>query len=133
MRPGRWLLLAAPLARPAAAAPWYAALRAAAGRVVELSSALATFVLAGPGARAVLAAAAGSTWMRQSSRPASAAATIMAQVAVTLAALPAGMLLLTPASTARHFREWLAAAARSFAVTPLAGVSFADVCGERSL
>ena len=48
----------------------------------------------------------------------------MAQVAVTLAVLPAGVLLLTPSSTARHFQEWLAAAARSFDFTLLPGVPF---------
>jgi hypothetical protein len=35
-------------------------------------------------------------------------------VPVVLAALPRGMLLLTPSSTAQHFAEWLETAARPF-------------------
>lgn len=132
VRPGRWLLLAAPARAPRGPPPWYRRC-AQPPALVELSSALATFVLAGPGTRAVLSRGCRLDLDAPVFAPGHAAATIMGQVAVTLAALPAGILLLTPASTARHFSEWLAAAARSFAVTPLAGVSFADVCGERSL
>ena len=57
----------------------------------------------------------------------------MAQVSVTLAALPAGVLLLTPASTARHFREWLTAAAAPFALAPYTEMSFPELCGDESL
>jgi heterotetrameric sarcosine oxidase gamma subunit len=131
VRPGRWLLLAAPLT-PRAAQPWYRRCPQPPA-IVELSSSLATFVLAGPATRAVLSRGCRLDLDGSVFAPGHAAATIMGQVAVTLAALPAGILLLTPASTARHFREWLAAAARSFEVTPLAAVPFSDVCGERSL
>jgi sarcosine oxidase gamma subunit len=43
-----------------------------------------------------------------------AAATHMAQVSVIIAALPSGIMLLTPATTARHVREWLASTAQPF-------------------
>jgi sarcosine oxidase, subunit gamma len=132
VRPGRWLLLAAPPLTPRTQPPWYRRC-APPPAIVELSSALAAFVLAGPGTRAVLSRGCRLDLDAAVFAPGHAAATIMGQVAVTLAALPAGMLLLTPASTAQHFREWLAAAARSFDVTALAGVTFSDVCGERSL
>jgi sarcosine oxidase subunit gamma len=132
VRPGRWLLLSAPPRTPPAQEPWYRRC-AQPPAAVELSSALATFVLAGPATRAVLSRGCRLDLDAAVFAPGHAAATIMGQVAVTLAALPAATLLLTPASTARHFREWLAAAARSFDLTPLAGVSFPDLCGERSL
>jgi heterotetrameric sarcosine oxidase gamma subunit len=38
-----------------------------------------------------------------------AAATIIAQVQVILARLPNALLVLTPSTTARHFKEWLGA------------------------
>jgi sarcosine oxidase gamma subunit len=44
----------------------------------------------------------------------SAAATIMVQVPAILARLRRGMLLLTPATTARHLREWLVATSQPF-------------------
>jgi len=60
----------------------------------------------------------------------SAASTHMAQVTVTLAALPAGWLLLTPSTTARHFREWLTVTARPFGVASRADVTVATLSGE---
>ena len=133
VRPGRWLLLAAPARAPGSPAALVPALRAAAGPSSSCPRHSPRSCSPGPAARAVLSRGCRLDLDAAVFAPGHAAATIMGQVAVTLAALPAGILLLTPSSTARHFSEWLAAAARSFAVTPLAGVSFADVCGERSL
>ena len=126
VRPARWLLLSQD------AVPLAAGAEAAAARV-DLSSALATFILAGEAIPELL-----SRGCRLDLDPAvfavgCAAATIMAQVAVTLAVLPAGVLLLTPASTAQHFQEWLEAAAGPCGLTRLTHVPFTDVCGERSL
>jgi sarcosine oxidase subunit gamma len=64
--------------------------------------------------------------------PGSAAASSMAQVPVTIAALSVGWLLLTPASTARHFSEWLTATAGPFGFAPAAGVTVASLSGERT-
>jgi hypothetical protein len=47
-----------------------------------------------------------------------ACATIMAQVPVILVALASGLLLLTPATTARHFHEWLVSASRLLGFEP---------------
>jgi sarcosine oxidase gamma subunit len=63
--------------------------------------------------------------------PGRAAATIIAQVPVTLAALASGMLLLTPATTGRHLRHWLAATARPFGLMPVTSVSVATLTGDR--
>lgn len=132
VRPGRWLLLSAAAAAPPETAAWYhrATERPA---VVDLSCALCAFLLGGAATLEVLRRGCRLDLDPGVLTPGSAAATIMAQVAVTLAVLPAGVLLLTPSSTARHFQEWLAAAARSFDFTLLPGVPFKDVCGERSL
>jgi len=62
--------------------------------------------------------------------PGRVAASHMAQVPVTLAALPAGWLLLTPSTTARHFREWLASTARPFGLAARTGATVASVSGE---
>ena len=60
----------------------------------------------------------------------SAAATQMAQVAVTLAALPGGLLLVTPASTARHLREWLMQVGRAFGIAAVSDVTVAALSGD---
>jgi sarcosine oxidase subunit gamma len=132
VRPERWLLLSAPGA-PAAAAHMWQSLCSGQAAVVELSSALSAFLLAGVAARTVLTRGCRLDLDPEVFRPGHAAATIMAQVSVILAALPAGVLLLTPASTARHFREWLAAAAAPFAPAPYTEMSFAELCGDESL
>jgi heterotetrameric sarcosine oxidase gamma subunit len=132
VRPERWLLLSAPGA-PAAAAHTWQSLCSGQAAVVELSSALSAFLLAGVAARTVLTRGCRLDLDPEVFRPGHAAATIMAQVSVILAALPAGVLLLTPASTARHFREWLAAAAAPFALAPYTEMSFAELCGDESL
>jgi heterotetrameric sarcosine oxidase gamma subunit len=132
VRPERWLLLSAPAAPGAAAQAWQT-LCSGHAAVVDLSSALSAYLLSGAAARAVLTRGCRLDLDPEVFRPGDAAATIMAQVSVILAALPAGVLLLTPASTARHFREWLTAAAAPFAPAPYTELSFAELCGDESL
>ncbi len=132
VRPGRWLLLTVPAAPGAAARAWQSLSGGQAG-VVDLSSALEAFVLLGMAARTVLSRGCRLDLDPEVFRPGHAAATIMAQVSVILAALPAGVLLLTPASTARHFREWLAAAAAPSAPAPDDQMSLSELCGDESL
>ena len=117
VRPGRWLFIS-PLSAAGAAAQHWSATAGGQGTVVDLSSALSCVLLCGARAREVLARGCRLDLDPALFVPGCAAATLMAQVAVTLAALPAGMLLLSPASTARHFREWLIATARPFGIAP---------------
>jgi sarcosine oxidase subunit gamma len=115
VRPGRWLLIAPLSGAPASAraARWCAGCGAGVA-VTELSSALAAFIAAGPQLRELLARGCRLDLDPEVFPAGSAAASVMVQVPVVLAALPRGMLLLTPASTAQHFAEWLDAAARPF-------------------
>jgi len=131
VRPARWLQLSAPGAPGSTAARWQEVLspRAAA---VDLSSALAAFVLGGPAVREMLARACRLDLDANAFPPGRAAATIMVQVPVTLAALGARMLLLTPATTARHLHEWLGSAARPFGLSMAAEMSMDLLCGARS-
>lgn len=129
VRPDRWLLLAPPA--PAAASPyrvegWESA--AYAGAMVDQSSAWAPLLLAGTRSREVLARSCRLDLDPLLFPVGHAAATIMAQVPAILAALPSGLLLLTSASTARHFREWLVAAAIPFGLVPQSLISMADLC-----
>jgi sarcosine oxidase subunit gamma len=128
VRPERWLLLLPAAAAGANAAAWQRRC-AGAGTVVELSAGLHAFALTGSAAREVL-----RRGCRLDLDPAvfpagAAAATSIAQVAVTLAALPAGLLLLTPGSTAGHFTEWLGGAARAFGMTRAGDATVAAMCG----
>jgi heterotetrameric sarcosine oxidase gamma subunit len=132
VRPGRWLLLTVAAAPGAAAHAWQS-LSGGQAAVVDLSSALEAFVLVGTAARTVLTRGCRLDLDPEVFRPGHAAATIMAQVSVILAALPAGVLLLSPASTARHFREWLAAAAAPFAPASYGQMSLSELCGDESL
>jgi heterotetrameric sarcosine oxidase gamma subunit len=115
VRPARWLLVApTPLdERGARAARWRAGCAATAA-VTDLSSATAAFILAGTQVREMLARGCRLDLHPHVFPPGTAAATVIAQVPVTLAALPHGMLLLTPSSTGQHFAEWLESAARPF-------------------
>jgi heterotetrameric sarcosine oxidase gamma subunit len=129
VRPDRWLLLATPAEPGALAGSWqqYCADCAAA---IELSAALSAFHITGEATRELL-----KRGCRLDLDPArfpagSAAATIMVQVPVILAALADGVLLLTPSSTARHFREWLMATARPFGLGTRANASVALLSGE---
>lgn len=131
VRPGRWLMLSAPQAPGLAARAWVAAC-ADQGAVVDLSSALTPLLFTGARVREVLARGCRLDLAGAALQEGRAAATVMAQVAVILAVLPPGMLVLTPSSTARHLREWLIATARPFGIAPEVDVSFSDVCGDRA-
>ncbi len=63
------------------------------------------------------------------SRAGSAAATLIAQVRDYHRVPAAGLLLLTPATTARHFREWLVATARPFGLANPRAVDAGECLG----
>ncbi len=117
VRPERWLVLQASTPAGARAAQWHTAC-AGVGTAVDFSSALALLHLAGPMARELLARSC-RVDLHESALPTGrAVATIMAQTAVVIAAIPSGLLVLTPSTTARHFREWLFDSARACALVP---------------
>jgi len=125
VRPGRWLLLLPPDSAGAQAARWQ---RACAGvaAAIDHSSGLVALHLAGAELREVLSRGCRLDLDPEFFSPGRAAATLMAQVAVILARLPAGLVLLTPASTARHVREWLIATGRPFGLTAGPDVTVAE-------
>jgi heterotetrameric sarcosine oxidase gamma subunit len=127
VRPRRWLLLG-----PRASLPWatWQARSAGLGAAVDMSSALAAFHLAGPAARAVLARGCRVDLDPEAFPSGHAAATIMAQVSTIVAALPSGLLLLTPSSTARHVGDWLTSSAKPFGCVARGDVSVEDLCGD---
>ena len=129
VRPERWLLLAPPAA-PGVFAKLCENACAGSGAAVELSSALTALYLAGPAVRETLARSCRLDLDPQHFGAGRAAATFMAQVPVTLAVLPAGVLLLTPSTTGRHFREWLAGAAAPFGLTRRTDATVAHFIGE---
>jgi heterotetrameric sarcosine oxidase gamma subunit len=131
VRPGRWLLLTPPAPPGESAALWQEVCKGS-GAVVDLSSAMVAFLLAGSAVPEMLARASRLDLGRHAFPAGRAAATILVQVPAILAQLTAGMLLLTPATTARHLREWLVATSQPFglALTPDATVS--TLCGESS-
>ena len=131
VRPARWLLLAPPAHSGATAARWQAACGRA-GAAVDLSSGLAVWRLAGPQVRDALARACRLDLDPQVFPAGSAAATVMAQVAVILAVLPSGLLLLTPTSTARHLREWLSSTAKPFGLVSEADVTVGGLSGDQA-
>ena len=130
-RPERWLVLTAPGPPGASLSLWREA-GAGCAAAVDLSCAFASLYLAGPAVREVLARGCRLDLHGDAFPSGSAASTHMAQVAVTLAALPAGWLLLTPSTTARHFREWLTASAGPFGMASRSGVTVATLSGERT-
>jgi sarcosine oxidase, subunit gamma len=129
VRPERWLLLTR-VATPGECARTWAETCAPSAAVVDLSSGLTALLLAGPASREVLARGCRLDLHVDVFRAGCAAATIMAQVSVILAALPAGLLLLTPSSTARHFCDWLASAAAPFGLDQTAALPFSSLCGD---
>ena len=131
VRPERWLLLTPPAAPAAALANWRGA-TAGCAVVVELSSALKALRLSGPAVTEALARGCRLDLHPEVFSPGSAAATYVAQVPVILAALSTGWLLLTPSTTARHLREWLAGSAAAFGYATAADVTVATVLGERT-
>ncbi len=112
VRPARWLLLSPP------ASPG------------DLSSGLAALHLSGPRVRELLSRGCRLDLDPQVFPAGRAAATIIVQVSVILAVLASGLLLLTPSSTARHLREWLALTARPFGLVPGADVTVAALSGD---
>jgi heterotetrameric sarcosine oxidase gamma subunit len=129
VRPGRWLLLCAPGAPGTLAQSWQAA---CAGRaaVVELSAALRAFHVSGRAAREMLKRGCRLDLDPRAFANGAAAATFIMQLPVIIAAPGAGVLLLTPSSTAQHFREWLQSAARPFGLGPFGSVSVTQLSGE---
>jgi heterotetrameric sarcosine oxidase gamma subunit len=131
VRPSRWLLLTPADAPGTSALRWQQA-TAGRGVAVDLSSGLAAFVLGGAAIREMLARGCRLDLHADAFPAGMAAATIMVQVPVTLAALGARLLLLTPATTARHLHEWLATASRPFGLAMAAEMSVNDLCGAQS-
>ena len=129
VRPGRWLLLTAPAAADAGIGQWETHC-AGVGSAVDLSSGLALLHADGPSACEVMARSCRLDLHPQHFATGRAAATIMAQVATIIVALPRGLLILTPTSTARHFGEWLEASARPFGLTPPSNVGLAALLGR---
>jgi sarcosine oxidase subunit gamma len=116
VRPEHWLILTPPAAAGAGAAAWQAAC-AGLGAALDQSSAFSALELSGGAAREVLVRSCRIDLDAQAFPLGAACATIMVQVPVILVALASGVLLLTPASTARHLREWLVATAQPFGLT----------------
>jgi heterotetrameric sarcosine oxidase gamma subunit len=128
VRPERWLILS-PSAAPAVThSAWQ---RAAAGlaAAVDLSSGLVALHLAGPAAAEVLVRGCSLDLAGDPFPAGGAAATIMAQLSVVLAAVSPGWLLLTPATTARHLREWLTATGKPFGLIERGEINVFDAWG----
>jgi heterotetrameric sarcosine oxidase gamma subunit len=113
VRPQRWLLLSAQRPVGAAQAAWRNAIADRAA-VLDASSALCALHLSGKAWRSMLARGSRIDLDPQRFASGSAAATLIAQVSVILAVLGESLLLLTPATTARHLREWLHSTSRPF-------------------
>jgi hypothetical protein len=123
-------LLLGPRALPGATAALWQAACARAGAAVDLSSGLTALHLSGPQVRELLSRGCRLDLDPEVFPAGSAAATIMAQVAVILAVLPSGLVLLTPATTARHLREWLASTAKPFGLVLRADVTVGGLSGD---
>jgi heterotetrameric sarcosine oxidase gamma subunit len=130
VRPERWLLLMPPAAAGASALKGRD-ICGAAGAAVELSSGLAALNLAGSAVREVMKRGCRLDLDPTAFPAGTAAAAIVAQVAVVLAALPSGLLLVTPTTTARHLQEWLASTARPFGFQSGADVTVTVLSGDQ--
>jgi sarcosine oxidase subunit gamma len=131
VRPQRWLMLSAPMDAGVAAGRWQEACAGMAA-AVDLSSAVLALHVDGPNTREALARGCRLDLDPAVFLPGTAAATVIAQVPAIVAALASGLLLLTPATTARHFRDWLSGAARPFGLGPRADVNVAFLSGENA-
>jgi sarcosine oxidase subunit gamma len=129
VRPNRWLVLQAHAARATSCAQWEA-MCGPAGTAVDLSSGLAVLQLCGPEARSVLARSCRLDLDPKYFPAGRAAATIVAQVSTLIVALPRGLLLLTPSTTARHFCEWLLTTGRPFGIGSPCEATLADLLAE---
>jgi len=130
VRPERWLVLQTATAAGTRAAQWHSSCAGVAA-VVDQSSALSVLHLGGPMARELLARSCRVDLHEGSVPTGRAIATVMAQVSVILAAIPSGMLVLTPATTARHFREWLIGSARVCGLLPQSVRGAVEMFGGR--
>jgi len=129
LRPGRWLLLQSTHDGTSAAGDWQGATEGM-GSAVDLSAALALLLLRGGAARTFLGRYC-RVDLREAGFPVGcAAATTMAQVPLIIMARPRGLLLATPATTARHFREWLEAAGRPCGLEGARAVSTEELLGD---
>jgi len=129
VRPERWLLVAPPASPGAGAQLWHTACGHA-GAALDLSCALSALHLAGPAVREMLGRGCRLDLDPDAFPAGAAAATIIAQVSVILAAVPSGVLLLAPSSTARHVRAWLCGVARPFGLMPQADFTVAELSGD---
>ena len=132
VRPGRWLVRSPPAA-PGASAAWWQERCDGRGAVVDLSAALVVFHLSGPAVRELLVRACRLDLDGGAFPAGRAAATMMVQVPAILAQLTPGMLLLTPATTAQHLREWLVTTAQPFGLALAPATTLSELCGERSI
>jgi sarcosine oxidase, subunit gamma len=130
VRPERWLILTPPASAGASAVVWQAAC-AGLGAALDLSSAFSALELAGSAAREVLVRSCRIDLDPDAFPLGAVCATIMVQVPVILVALASSVLLLTPASTARHLREWLISTAAPFGLMPSMEVSLAEPSNDR--
>jgi sarcosine oxidase subunit gamma len=131
VRPQRWLMLSPRVDTGLAASRWQEA-SAGMAAAVDLSSALLALHVYGPNAREALTRGCRLDLDPAAFPSGTAAATVIAQVSAILVALPSGLLLLTPATTGRHFRDWLSSAARPFGLEVRASATVAFLSGERS-
>ena len=129
VRPNRWLVLQPRDARASTWAQWEV-MCGQAGTAVDLSSGLAVLQLCGPEARSVLARSCRLDLDPKHFPAGRAAATIVAQVSTMIVALPRGLLLLTPSTTARHFCEWLLATGRPFGIGSPREVGLSELLAE---
>lgn len=129
VRPGRWLLLQPRGDAGNAASGWAAACEGL-GTAVDLSAGLALFMLRGPMAVEFLDRHCRLDLRREHFGGGSVAASLIAQVPIIIVARPQGLLLATPASTSRHFREWLVAAGCPFGLGAPRGVPTAELLGD---
>jgi heterotetrameric sarcosine oxidase gamma subunit len=115
VRPERWLLLAPRGAVGAMQRSWQDALGS---RAVSLDASCALHALhvSGKAWRSMLARGSRIDLDPTVFAPGYAAATLIAQVSVILAARGEDLLILTPATTARHLREWLLSTGAPFGV-----------------
>lgn len=130
VRPERWLLVTSPAPAGATADNWRV-LGVGAAAAVDQSAGLAVLQLAGSNVREVLARGCRLDLAADSFASGRAAATSMAQVATILVAVTSGVLILTPASTARHLHEWLSTTARPFGLAARGHVSVSTLFGQQ--
>lgn len=131
VRPGRWLLLQPRRTDGTgdAIGEWQAACDGI-GSAVDLSSALALLLLQGPPAVQLLDRHCRLDLRREHFGVSRAAASVIAQVPIIMVARAQGLLLATPSSTSRHFREWLVAAGRPFGLGSSRNVPSEELLGD---